>query len=191
MEHSATYSQTCATPIPCPPLATVVRRLHEPRPKYGPFTETTKAPLNAHLDFSDLLGCQESNTSLAQVLIDRNRIIYLLQVAPWLSSSLAEQDLEATCEWRPQLEQAVVGEFATVPEVALIYSDRFRSEYTFSVFVRGDQYNDVLMDAVLDRELRLVKRFAPLPIMFHYLPYVPGTFHRELIRQAAKLIFED
>ena len=84
-----------------------------------------------------------------------------------------------------------MGEFATVPEVALIYSDRFRLEYTFSVFVRGDQYNDVLMDAMLDRELRLVNRFAPLPIMFHYLPYVPGTLRREMVRQAARLIFED
>jgi len=191
MEHPTAYSRTFTTLIPCPPQATLVRRVHEPRQKYELFTETTRAPLNARLDLSGLLGCQESNTSLAQTPIDRDRIVYLLRVAPWLSSSLAGQDLEAAFEWRPLLEQAVVSEFATLPEVALVYSDRFRSEYTFSVFVRGDQYNDVLMDAMLDRELRLVNRFAPLPIMFHYLPYVPGTLRREMVRQAARLIFED
>jgi len=189
MEHPAAYSQTSL--IPCRPQATVVHRLHEPRQEYGHFTETTRAPLDARLDLASLLGCQASETSLAQIAIDRDRIIYLLQVAPWLGSSFAEQDEEATLERQPQLEQAVVGEFANVLQVALIYSDRFRSEYTFSIFVRGDRYSDVLMDALLDRELRLVKRFAPRPITFHYLPYVPGAFRRELIRQAARLIFED
>jgi len=190
VEHSATYSQT-STLIPCPPPATVVRRVHEPRQRYELFGETTRPSLNALLDLSALLGCRESDTSLALSLVSRDEIIYLLQVAPWLNPSRTGQDLEVTFEWRLQLEQAVVGEFAAVPEVALVYSDRYRSEYMFSVFVRGDRYNDVLMDALLDCELRLVRHFAPLPIMFHYLPYVPGALRREMVSQAARLIFED
>lgn len=189
MEHPAAYSQTSAL-NPCPPQAPVVRRLHEPRSGYGPLTQTTRTPLDARLDLASLLGCQESETSLAQTALDRDRIAYLLLIAPWLEAPFAEQD-SVSLEMQPRLDQAVVGEFANVPEVALIYSDRFRSEYTFFVFVRGDQYNDVLMDALLDRELRLVKRFAPLPVTFHYLPYLTGAPRRELIRQEARLIFED
>jgi hypothetical protein len=190
MEHCATYSQTF-TFIPCPPPTTVARQVHEPRQRYELYTETARPFLNAPLDLADLLGCLETDTSLALSLVNRDRLVYLLQVAPWLSPSRAGQDLEATCEWRLQLEQAVVGEFAAVPEVALVYSDRYRAEYMFSIFVRGDRYNDVLMDALLDCELRLVKHLAPQPIMFHYLPYVPGALRREMVSQAARLIFED
>jgi hypothetical protein len=122
--------------------------------------------------------------------LDWPQVVALLNVAAWLDAPFVELQTETTSGYQFHLEQAVVGEYAAVAQVAFIYSDRFRAEYVFTIFVRGEQYDDTLMDTLLDHELHLVKRFAPLPLSFHYLPYVPGAVRRELVRQAAQLIFE-
>ena len=110
---------------------------------------------------------------------------------PALSGLRLVDPPQIAVEVLPRLvEQAVLGEFAAVPEVALIYSDRFRAEHLFTLFVQGDEYDDALMDRLLDRELRLIKRFASRPMMFHYLPHVPNGSRHELMRETARLIFE-
>ncbi len=193
MQPSAIYSQTVTNPILCPPQEVVGRHLHDTRSQYvtrGATREATETLGRVPLGLAALFGCQENQTSLAQMTIDRHQVVALLNVAAWLNVSFVELQTETTSGYQFHLEQAVVGEYAAVAEVAFIYSDRFRSEYVFTIFIRGEQYNDALMDTLLDHELRLVKRFAPLPLSFHYLPYVPGAVRRELVRQAARLIFE-
>ena len=193
MRPSAIYSQTVTNPIPCPPQEVVGRHLHDTRPQYatrGATREATEALGRVPLRLAALFGCQADQTSLGQMTIDRHQIVALLNVAAWLDVPFVELQTETTFGYQLHLEQAVVGEYAAVPEVAFIYSDRFRSEYVITIFIRGEQYDDALMDTLLDHELCLVKRFAPLPLSFHYVPYVPGAVRRELVRQAARLIFE-
>jgi hypothetical protein len=88
------------------------------------------------------------------------------------------------------IEQAVVGEYAPIPQVALIYSDRYLDEHVFTLFVTGNQYDDAVMDALLDREIAILKRFAQVPLTFHYIPYSQSALRREMVRETARLIFE-
>ncbi len=91
---------------------------------------------------------------------------------------------------RLAIEQAIVAEYATIPQVALIYSDRYLDEHVFMLFIIGNQYDDAVMDALLDREISLLNRFGPRPLTFCYLPYSPHSPRREMVRETARLIFE-
>ena len=142
MQPSAIYSQTVTNPIPCPPQEVIGRHLHDTRPQYvtrGATREATETLGRVPLRLAALFGCQENQTSLAQMTIDRHQVVALLNVAAWLDVSFVEPQTETTSGRQFHLEQAVVGEYAAVPEVVFIYLDRFRSEYVFTIFIRGDQ----------------------------------------------------
>jgi len=190
MQHLLTSSKTSAVSAFVLPHPVVISRPHEAYPVRA--TRSSGSSYDwpeAHLTFSAWPGWPASQTSLELMSIGREQILSLLNQTAWRVSTLTPSVQETRLEQHIKLEQAVVSEFGAVPEVSLIYSDHFRAERIFTIFVEGDQYDDNLMDHLLDRELRLVKRFSPRPITFHYQPYIPSASHRELIRESAQLIF--
>lgn len=190
MQPSPVYQKTSAVSVFLPPEPVVIPRPSESYSRRGEVsTASSDDWLKAYLTFSNPPGWSPSQTSVGQMAIGREQIMSLLNQTLWRAPTLTAPAEERALEQQIQLEQAVVSEFGAIPEVALIYSDRFRAERIFTIFMEGDQYDDDLMDHLLDREVRLVKRFSARLITFHYQPYIPGAPRRELIRESAHLIF--
>ncbi len=169
--------------------------LHEARPVYETRLDTSEVTAETYRILSSLFEPSASQTSLEPTKINRQQIVSWLRLASWLDT-IASHESSA---WRAEVdisqqqllvEQAVVAEYAAIPEVALIYSDRYLDEHVFTLYITGDQYDDAVMDLLLDREIGLLKRFASKPLTFHYLPYTSSSTRREMIRETAKLIFE-
>jgi hypothetical protein len=191
-----------------------------PQPKYRSVCSDINAlRIDPQPPFENLLGTSGSQTALEKNEATREKIFLLLNMCSWNDlravnlpaylpvdwRTVAEQqaviglwndfrivDLPAypPVDWRAVAEQQAVIEFGAVSEVALIYSDSFKAEQMFMVFVKGDQYNDALMDKLLDRELQLLDALQSRPIAVHYFPYTAETSPRSLIRESAKLIFQ-
>jgi hypothetical protein len=113
-----------------------------------------------------------------------------LGTAIWREPSALRSEAEMPQQQHLAIEQAIVAEYVTIPQVALIYSDRYLEEYVFTLFIIGNQYDDAVMDALLDREMSLLNRFAPKPLTFYYFPYSSNSPRREMVRETARLIFE-
>lgn len=173
----------------------VDRRLHEPRPVYETRLDSDVGA-ETNLILRNLFGYSVSQTSLEPTKLDRQRIILWLHLTSWLGSAVWRESStwrsEADLPQQQQLaiEQTIVAEYAAIPQVALIYSDRYLDEHVFTMFITGHQYDDAVMDALLDREMSLLNRFAPRPMTFYYLPYPPHSPRREMVRETARLIFE-
>ncbi len=110
-----------------------------------------------------------------------------MQASPALPFQQARTTSSLAVE-RQRLNEDAICEFGLVPQVDAIYTDRFRSEDVFTVFVSGDTYDDRVMDMLIDCELALMKRFPSRRIAFHYLPQVDPGAH-QMVRSAARLIF--
>ncbi len=145
---------------------------------------------DSRLTFDYLPGCKFSPNSLGQISVGRDQVIFLMSLALWREPLPTIPTTKTSSDTQILIEQEAIREFGPIPEVCLIYSDHFRSEYVLSVLLHGDKYNDALMDILLDRELRLMNRFASRPITLQYLPYVPSPSRNGLVRETAKLIFE-
>ena len=162
-----------------------------PQPKYRSVCSDINALLaDSQLSLENLLGTSGSQTALKTIEVTREKIIMLLNICLWNNLPAVSLPVYAPADWRAVAEQQAVIEFGAVSEVALIYSDSFKAEQMFMVFVKGDQYNDALMDKLLDRELRLLDAFQSRPIAVHYFPDTPETSPHSLIRESAKLIFQ-
>ncbi len=190
MQPSPVYQKTSAVSVFLPTKLDVIAWPPEAHSRRSGVSSASSGDwLKSYLTFSNPPGWSPSQTSLEQMAIGREQIMSLLNQTLWRAPTLTAPTEETSSEQQLQLEQAVVSEFGAIPEVALIYSDCFRAERIFTIFLEGDQYDDELMDRLLDRELRLVKRFSPRLITFHYQPYISGASRRELIRESAQLIF--
>ena len=191
-----------------------------PQPKYRNVCSDINALLvDSQPPFENLLGTSGSQTALKKNEATRENIFLLLNMCSWNDlravnlpayspvdwRTVAEQQAVIELwndfrivnppayppvDWRTVAEQQAVIEFGAVSKVALIYSDSFKAEQMFMVFVKGDQYNDALMDKLLDRELRLLDALQSRPIVVHYFPYTAETLPHSLIRESAKLIFQ-
>lgn len=104
-------------------------------------------------------------------------------------SSIAIPD-EHLADERLTIEDAVIRAFGYLPHVVAIYSDTFRAELTFKVFIDSETYSDELMEALLDREIQLLTEFPKRPMGFRYIPLVLSEPHRDGVRDGAKLIYE-
>ncbi len=145
---------------------------------------------SSRLRFQNFFATPASPTSLEKIKVTREKVLFLLNVSTWSNLQSFTFPLNMPEEWCAAAEQRAVVEFGVVQEVAQIYSDQIKAEQVFIVFVRGDKYNDALMDRLLDRELRLLNNFQLHPITVHYFPYKTETSNRSLVRESAKLIFE-
>jgi len=174
----------------------VEHRLHEARPVYETRLDSSDVTAEAYRALCNLFATSVNQTSLEPLGLDRQHIIFWLRLTSklgmtgWHEPPVSSSDVELFRKQQLVIEQAVVAEYATVPEVALIYSDRYLDEHVFTLFITGNQYDDTVMDVLLDREIDLLKRFVPKPLTFHYFPYSSRSPRREMIRETANLIFE-
>ena len=88
-----------------------------------------------------------------------------------------------------RLEQEVVGAYAPIEQVAMIYADHANSQEVFTLFISGERYDDALMDRLLDCEWSLRRRYGSRGLSFRYLPDVPQGTHRDALSIRARLIF--
>lgn len=88
------------------------------------------------------------------------------------------------------VKRAVAARFSAVPQVTYIFCDIFQSAPVFSVFVEGEQYDDAVMDQLLNVELDLHQQFAQVRLTFNYVPHSGGADPRHTIRDTAQCLFE-
>ncbi len=161
------------------------------QPKYSNVcSEINDLLADSPLPLENLWGTSGSQTALKKDAVTRERIILLLNMCLWNDLPIHSLPVYAPADWHTVAEQQAVIEFGTVSEVALVYSDHFKAEQIFTIFVKGDHYNDALMDKLLDRELRLLDALQSRPIAVHYFPFTAETSTHSLIRESAKLIFQ-
>ncbi len=109
-------------------------------------------------------------------------------MAQYTQSSAPAQTASIVTPERKRLNEDVVEEFEEVPEVVALYTDRFRTENVFTILTSGAEYDDALMEILLDHELALLKRFPTRCLAFHYLPNDVAGSH-QLISSSARKIF--
>ena len=84
-----------------------------------------------------------------------------------------------------------VARFSAIPQVAYIFMDVIQSAPLLSVFVEGEQYDDAVMDQLLDVESAIQDQFAAsLHLTFSYVPYTLNRNPRPALRDSAQCIFE-
>ena len=81
-----------------------------------------------------------------------------------------------------QLEQDVISTFRNIEQVSSIYVDENR----FVLFLKGERYDDALMDVLLDCERNLHQRYESHPLAFYHHP----VSSREFVSNAARCIYE-
>lgn len=143
--------------------------------------------VDAYLSFGDYYGIQETQTAVSPIGMSREQIASFLEFALWRDAFLSgcsDIDKEDIV-----LEQAVVSEFASISDIAMIYVEKYRSEYIFKLFIRSDFYTDVFMDILLEREFDILERYNDLPMVFHYLPYSTNVHLKSFVSDTARLIF--
>jgi hypothetical protein len=84
-----------------------------------------------------------------------------------------------------------VARFSAIPQVAYIFFDVIQAAPLFSIFVEGEQYDDAVMDQLLDVESAIQDQFATLlPLAFNYLPCTLNRNPRQALRDSAHCIFD-
>lgn len=87
-----------------------------------------------------------------------------------------------------RMKEITAEAFAAVPRVMFIYHHLACMTDTFSIFTEGDQYDDSLMDELLDVEWELIKEFPEAA--FNYIPAIGGEIPSGCIRKYARCIYE-
>jgi hypothetical protein len=98
-------------------------------------------------------------------------------------SALRQVDVEIT------LEAEIVAKYAPVQEVSAIYTDRYLDERLVFVLLSNEQYDDTLMDRLLDKQFEIEDVYPDLVLSFRYIPLL-GQAKRSLVGKQSKLIFE-
>lgn len=80
--------------------------------------------------------------------------------------------------------------FSAIPQVAFLFCDIIQSAPVFSIFIEGEQYDDTVMDQLLNVELELHQQFAPARLTFNYLPHRSGADPRQTLRDTAQCLLE-
>lgn len=84
----------------------------------------------------------------------------------------------------------VAQRFSEIAQAICVYADVIQNGLVFSVFVKGDHYDDAVMDRLLDAELALHKQLGDFRTTFNYLPYVAGSNPQHMVRETARCILE-
>ena len=142
---------------------------------------------SVHLSYGVVFDIQEAQTAILQFELDRGQIVSFLEFALWRNTLLPSRTRVYDTDL--VLEQAIVSEFGVLSDVAMIYIEKFRSEFIFKIFVRADSYNDELMDLLLEREFDLLEQYSDLLMTFHYLPHTMAASAKGFVSETAKLIF--
>jgi hypothetical protein len=87
------------------------------------------------------------------------------------------------------LEEDVVKEFSSIPEVKSIIAEISSIETIFIVFISSSIYDDDLMDSLLTKEIEILERFAKNTFSFRYLPFVSQDFRNNQLSSRAKILF--
>lgn len=85
---------------------------------------------------------------------------------------------------------SIACKFMDIEEVDEIYVDRYLDEYLIYVMLNNDKYDSVLMDKLIERELKV---FDLLPNLFLNFKYIPNKFigKDDIIPIDAKLIYQE
>ena len=98
-------------------------------------------------------------------------------------SALRQVDVETT------VEAEIVAKYAPVQEVSAIYTDRYLDERLVFVLLSNEQYDDTLMDRLLDKQFEIEDVHPDLVLSFRYVPLL-GQAKESLVGKQSKLIFE-
>jgi hypothetical protein len=85
--------------------------------------------------------------------------------------------------------QATVRSFGAINDVAAVYVDAGPSGMTVWVFVDREQYDDALMDRLLDEEMKVLSCFPDQVVSFKYLPAPGRSQLRDVVGKDARLVF--
>jgi len=87
------------------------------------------------------------------------------------------------------LEAEIVAKYAPMPEVSAIYTDRYLDERLVFVLLSNEQYDEPLMDRLLDKQFEIEDVHPDLVLSFRYIPLL-GQAKESLVGKQSKLIFE-
>lgn len=130
---------------------------------------------------SPKFGQVSSVELLANFLQARNAMMHEC-IGP-VESALRQADIETT------LEAEIVAKYAPVQEVSAIYTDRYLDERLVFVLLSNEQYDDTLMDRLLDKQFEIEDVHPNLVLSFRYMPLL-GQAKKSLVSKQSKLIFE-
>ena len=97
------------------------------------------------------------------------------------------QDFAETSD--EDFEILLVAEYRTVPEVKAIYVDEYLDEKQINVLLSIKQYDDMLMEVLINKELRISKYFPDIVTTYDYTPDLVDDRHA-VISEKTKLVFE-
>ena len=88
------------------------------------------------------------------------------------------------------MEKTVVLEYTQIPKVTLITLTKAPDYYMFNVFTSNPTYDAILMDKLLDTEIRILDRYTKQLIGFHYYTFNPATYKDIPVSEEEKVIFK-
>ncbi len=86
-------------------------------------------------------------------------------------------------------EMLLVAEYRTIPEVKAIYVDEYLDEKQIKVLLSTKQYDDMLMEVLISKELKISEYFPDVIATFDYTPDLVDDRH-SIISENTKLIYE-
>jgi hypothetical protein len=86
-------------------------------------------------------------------------------------------------------EILLVAEFRTIPEVKAIYVDEYLDEKQIKVLLSMKQYDDMLMEVLINKEFIISGYFPDIIATFDYTPDLIDDRH-SIISENTKLIYE-
>jgi len=86
------------------------------------------------------------------------------------------------------MKQRTGAAFGVVPQVVYVFHYLLNSADTFSVFTEGNQYDDSLMDDLLDVEWELMKELPEA--VFYYMPVIGGEIPDGWIPESATRVYQ-
>jgi hypothetical protein len=78
--------------------------------------------------------------------------------------------------------------FSNIKEIDSIYWERNKNEMILTVFLSNPEYDDELMDILLERELEIREKWRDLGLDFRYIPLI-GRERMTLINPGAERIY--
>jgi len=82
-------------------------------------------------------------------------------------------------------EGDVINDFKTIHEVKEIYTQYYRSEKIFIIFIASAKYNDELMNTLLDKEINILDKYPNRSLSFKYIPFISFDESKVYISQDA------
>lgn len=87
-------------------------------------------------------------------------------------------------------DRKVISIFGQVPAVHSVFRDRVRDGLLYWIFTSNGEYDSVLMDELIFREMRVIDSFGDEGISFRFIPSIASASRREVVGRHATLIFE-